>query len=363
MARRHLLITTALAVTTLATGLLAWRQQRELDELRSRGLDQAERAKLQKRVWELEKSNRELQTRAVRAPSDSAGAPAAADATPRQARGESGRANAQQQLAFVRELLSRPEVESYVNLQQRQRVEASYAALFRNLGLDARQSERLTGLLLERQNLRGEVAEAARAQGIDPRQNPEGMRKLLATAREDLETAIRGVIGPAGFSALEGYDATLTQRGVVGELQQRLGAGGEPLSNAQSEQLVRILAKNPVPRPTASAPATATTPVVAGEPLLRAPDLGPVLAGLVGGGSGPAIAASIFAPMPGGGALISDAALVEAQPLLSASQLTALQQLQRQQQAQQEVQRVVRESLSSANRPAASTPATPAPKR
>lgn len=363
VARRHLLLTAALALTTLGTGLLAWRQQRELTELRSRGLDQAERAKLQKRVWELEKSNRELQASAERPPPEPTGAKPAPGTVPRPARGESGRANAQQQLAFVRELLSRPEVESYVNLQQRQRVEASYAALFRNLGLDARQCERLTGLLLERQNLRGEVAEAARAQGIDPRQDPEGMRRLLATAREDLETAIRGVIGPAGFSALEGYDATLTQRGVVGELQQRLGAVGDPLSGAQSEQLVRILAKNPVPGPATAAPGTATPSAATGEAQLRAPDLGPVLAGLVGGGSGPAIAASIFAPMPGGGALISDAALVEAQPLLSASQLTALQRLQRQQQAQQEVQRVVRESLSSANRPAAAAPAAPTPKR
>ena len=202
---------------------------------------------------------------------------------------------------------------------------------------------------------------AARAQGIDPRRNPEGMQRLIATAREELESSIKGLIGPAGFSALQSYDATLPQRGVVNELQQRLGTGGEPLSSSQADQLVRILEKNPVSKPrTASAVATSADNA---DPMFRAPDLGPVLAGLVGGGSGPAIAASIFAPMPGGGTLISNEALVEAQPLLSAAQLAALQQLQRQQQAQQEVQRVVRESLSTANRSAPPTPAAPPPKR
>ncbi len=61
--------------------------------------------------------------------------------------------------------------------------------------------------------------------------------------------------------------------------------------------------------------------------------------------------------MPGGGTIISDAALVQAQSVLSTPQVSALKELQRQQQAQQQVQQIVRESLSSANRP----PAAPAP--
>ena len=187
------------------------------------------------------------------------------------------------------------------------------------------------------------------------------MQRLIATAREELESSIKGLIGPAGFSALQSYDATLPQRGVVNELQQRLGTGGEPLSSSQADQLVRILEKNPVSKPRTAG--TVAAPADNADPMFRAPDLGPVLAGLVGGGSGPAIAASIFAPMPGGVTLISNEALVEAQPLLSAAQLAALQQLQRQQQAQQEVQRVVRESLSTANRSAPPTPAAPPPKR
>ena len=65
--------------------------------------------------------------------------------------------------------------------------------------------------------------------------------------------------------------------------------------------------------------------------------------------------------MPGGGAIISDAALVQAQSVLSAPQVGALKDLQRQQQAQQQVQQIVRESLSSANRSGSAATATPAP--
>lgn len=362
MPRPSRLLIAFLSLTTLGTGLLAWRQHAELEELRTRSLDKTERAQLQKRLWELEKSNRDLQARATRGPG--AANDTAASAVPSTARGseESSRATAQQQMAVVRDLFTRPEVQAYINSQQKLRLEASYAALFRNLGLNPQQSDRLTNLLLERQNLRGEVAEAARAQGLDPRENPEAMRKLMTSARDDIEAAIKSTIGPAGFTALQNYDTTLTQRGVVNELQQRLGASGTPLTPTQADQLVQILANNPVPKAPPTA-ATATPSAAPANPALRGPDLGPILAGLVGGGSGPAIASSIFAPMPGGGTIISNAAVVQSQTILAPQQLTALQQLQQQQQAQQQVQQIVRESLSGAARPAATAPAAPAPRR
>jgi hypothetical protein len=365
MSRRLHVTIAILAATTVTTGVIAWRQSNELTELRARSLDRSERAQLQKQVWDLQKTNRELQSRATPPGNERTETKTGATASAPRAAENNNRASAQQQLAFVRDLAARPEIQAYVASQQRSRLESSYLALFRNLGLNQEQSERLTGLLLERQNLRGEVAEAARSQGIDPRENPEGMRRLLAAAREELETSIKGVIGPAGFAALQSYDATLLQRGVVGDLQQRLGNTGAPLAATQAEQLVQILANNPVPRPNTAASPLAAAGTDAANPTFRGPDLGPVLAGLVGGGSGPAIAASIFAPMPGGGAIISDAALVQAQAVLSPPQVSALKDLQRQQQAQQQVQQIVRESLSSANR-AGSTPTVsppPAPRR
>ena len=61
-----------LAGTTIGGAVLAWRQYAELVELRAAAMNRDERADLQKRVWDLEKLNRELQARleAQRDPSD-----------------------------------------------------------------------------------------------------------------------------------------------------------------------------------------------------------------------------------------------------------------------------------------------------
>jgi hypothetical protein len=50
-----------LLATTVGGAVFAWRQYAELVELRAAAMNRDERADLQKRLWELEKLNRELQ--------------------------------------------------------------------------------------------------------------------------------------------------------------------------------------------------------------------------------------------------------------------------------------------------------------
>ncbi len=52
-----------LALTTLGGAMLAWRQYSELVELRASAMNRDERADLQKRAWDLEKHNQDLQAR------------------------------------------------------------------------------------------------------------------------------------------------------------------------------------------------------------------------------------------------------------------------------------------------------------
>ena len=49
-----------LAATTIGGAVLAWKQYGDLIELRAAAMNTDERADLQKRVWDLEKANREL---------------------------------------------------------------------------------------------------------------------------------------------------------------------------------------------------------------------------------------------------------------------------------------------------------------
>lgn len=339
-----------LTATTIGGAVLAWRQYAELVELRAAAMNRSERSDLHQRIWDLEKQNRELQDRlAVREPSDLA-ALAEASATERPAgdrsfggrggRGPGGRDGFQQQANAFRELMNKPEVQAMLSLQQKAAIDARYGALFKNLNLSPEQQARLSALLAESRTTRRDVEEAARAQGINPRDNPDAFRKLITDAQNEVNASIKGVIGEAGFAQLQSYEQTLPQRSLVNDLQQRLSTADAPLSSTQADQLVQILAANSPAR--TSTNASTTTPPAAppdgrgfGPPGGR----GGELAGMLAGGG----------PMFDGArsATITDAAVAQSQTVLTPTQLSALQQMQRQQQAQQQLQQIVRETLAS----------------
>lgn len=376
--RTYLLL--LLTATTLAGAWLAWRQYGELVELRAIAMNREERADLQKRLWELEKLNRELQARLGSeqtprlAAADGPNPPREPDARggrgdPR-GRGESGL----QQMNAMRDLLAKPEVQAMLNLQQKAGIESRYAALFRNLNVTPEQAARLTALLTERGTTSMDVFNAAREQGIDPRTNPEAFRKLLADAQNEVNNGIKSVIGESGFAQLQTYEQTLPQRSLVNELQQRLSYTSTPLTAAQSEQLIDILAANSPPRTStagAASPATIPPPPTSRGPGFgppgggRGPDAGNMMMGLVGGGG--MVPEIIDSAARISAAPVTTAALAQAQTVLAPPQVAALQQIQQQQLAQQQLQQVFRDTVMPAppagtrgGAPATSVPGAPA---
>ncbi len=359
-----------LTLTTIGGATLAWKQYGELVQLRAIAMNREERADFQKRVWDLEKLNRELQDRlaAARIPGAAEGAGGAADERAPGARTAGGRGDpanrpdVRQQMEAMRELMAKPEFQALVNVQQRAAIEARYGALFRNLNLNDEQTRKLTNLLADRGNVRRDVDEAARAAGIDPRSNPEAFRKLFADAQNELNTAIKSVIGEPGFAQLQTFEQTMPQRTLVDNLQQRLASTGMPLTPQQSEQLVSILVANPAPRALqpAAAISGAAQPgrgpadlgmlatVAGAAPGRGGPDLGGIIAGLAGGMGDNRLA---------GAAPVTPAAVAQAQTVLAPPQLAALQQIQQQQQAQQQLQQLVRDTVTRSSPP----PPAPAP--
>lgn len=366
-----------LAATTVGGALLAWRQYGELVELRAAALNRDERADLQKRIWDLEKSNRELrdQLAAQRGPGEREGAVADADAE-RPARGErggrggdrgpggpGGRGEAfQRQATAVRELMSKPEVQAMLSLQQKVAIEGRYAALFKNLNLPPDQIEKLKSLLAERGTTLQDVFTAGRDLGIDPRQNPEGFRKLVADSQDEINRSIKAVIGEQGFAQLSTYEQTLPQRNLVNDLQQRLSYTSAPLTSAQTEQLVQILAANTPPR-TPSAPTDGPgrggPPPGAGGFPTRGADVG-IVVGAIGGPGASIMAGGFDGGRGPGGAVVTAAAVAQAQSVLAPSQLAALQQIQQQQEAQQQLRKLVSETVQ-ATQPTAPATGAPAP--
>lgn len=372
-----------LTATTLGGALLAWRQYGELVELRASAMNRDERADLQKRVWDLEKANRELQDQlaAHRDPTDMDGLLAAAEdastssspARERGGRGERGDSRGRgsnssglQQATAIRELMSKPEVQAMVSLQQKAAIEARYAPLFKNLNLPVAQIEALKTLLADRSTTMQDVMSAAGEQGINPRENPEAFRKVVADAQSQINNGIKSVIGEQGFAQLSTYEQTLPQRNVVNELQQRLSYTSTPLTAAQAEQMVQILATNS-PQRQASTPTAASgnTQPQMGTPqggrggpppggFGRGPDLGGMIAGALGGGPGMGMIAGAFDGGGGRGpAPVTSAAVSQAQTILAPPQVAALQQIQQQQQTQQQLKQLVNDTLT-ANRPAPS---------
>jgi hypothetical protein len=366
-----------LTATTLGGAALAWRQYGELVELRASAMNRDERADLQKRVWDLEKANRELQDRlaANRDPADLDGMLAAAaegvqtsQSRERGGRGERGDSRGRggstsglQQATAIRDLMAKPEVQAMVSLQQRASIEARYAALFKNLNLPAEQVERLKTLLADRSTTMQDVMAAAREQGINPRENPEAFRKVVADAEDQINNGIKAAIGEQGFAQLTTYEQTLPQRNLVNELQQRLSYTSTPLTAAQAEQMVQILAANAPPRQPSNQvvsnnsgqPQAGTSPGRGGPPpgsLSRGGDFGGMIAGALGGGPGMGMLIGAFDGGSRGTASVTSNAVVQAQTVLAPPQVAALQQIQQQQQTQQQLRQLVNDTMD-ANRP------------
>jgi hypothetical protein len=370
-----------LALTTIGGAVLSWQQYAELVELRAAAMNKAERADLQKRAWDLEKLNKQLrdQLAAQRPAGDAAEALLAAasgeappDRRDRGGRGGPGGTNPLQQFAALRDLMAKPEVQALMSVQQKAAVEARYAALFKNLNLTPAQADQLKTVLADRQTTMQDVMSAALDQGLDPRRDREAYQKLMDGARADVNASIKAVIGDSGFAQFETYEKTMPQRNIVNQLQQRLSYSDTPLTGTQADQLVQILANNtppPAPRP-AGPPGQPPagdrgTLVLGGGPPPgggRGPDpgaLGAMIGGVMGaGGGGPGGPGGPGGLMTFGGggdrggnatAPITPTAVSQAQAVLAAPQVAALQQLQQQQQSQQQLAKIVVDTFTAQN--------------
>lgn len=333
-----------LCIVTLGSCILAWRQHRELTDLRAQRPGRDDASQLQQRVQELENLNREQQEQlrvARQAIGESRPAGATAKEKPVRAAppAESGRSVVQQQTAAIQALMAQPEVQTLMRAQRLALIEQRYAGLFNQLKLSPEQNEKLKSLLEERSTSRQDVLAVAREHGVNPRENPEAFRKLMSDAENQIAKGIMSLIGENGYDQLTGYERTLPQRAVVNQLAERLSYTNTPLNPAQAEQLARILVANPPQRrPATEAAERTANPAQAGTIVRNAMGTVPgvnQLLGVADDAGSPALPAYPITPN----------VLTQAQAVLSPAQLSALQQLQQQQAAQQQLKSLVTETL------------------
>ncbi len=335
-----------LALTTLGGAALAWRQYQELVELRAAAMDTTERAELQKKLSDLEQSNKELrdQLAAARGQKDGSDEMAADNADAPVGPGDNGggrgqnrRAQFEQRIAAFRDLMAKPEVQAMVASERKSALDTQYAALFKSLNLSPEQADKLKELLVQRQDAQRDVFSAAREQGINPRTDPAGFAKLVADAQAPINDGIKSLLGDTGYNQLTNFDQTMPQRNVVNALQQRLSYSDTPLSSSQADQLVQILASN--------TPQKTTTTDTGGFGGRGGGDLGGMarLGGGFGGGGG-----TVAAVVGANAAPITNEAVNQAQTVLTQTQVAALQQLQQQQKTAQQLQQLMRSAAQQA---------------
>lgn len=310
---------------SIAGGIVAWQQYRELASLRDTGGDASDQSDLRRQLAAAQQRLRELQDElasrrsasqiAADEPPGPARGPADADSNPGGRRGGPG---------DPRAFFENPQAQKLMQQQQKLALDGRFAPLFKTLNLSTASLDQFKSLLLEKQTVMPDVMAAAREQGVDPRDNPQEFRKMVAAAQADVDGSIKSLLGDEGFANYQQYQQTLPQRSVVNQLQQSLSYTNAPLSAAQADQLVQILAST-APQPTAGA---------GGMP----PEMGG--RGGFGGGPGGGMGGG-----PGGGpvtAPITTEAVALAQQVLSTPQLEALQQLQQTQQAQEQLNQMRR---------------------
>ncbi|HEX2101168.1 MAG TPA: hypothetical protein VHF69_10915 [Candidatus Synoicihabitans sp.] len=318
------LVIFALATSTIACATLAWQQYRRAEALAAR-LD------------------RPVEAAAVQAGSVKSGGNettvAADDTNPEETtRVESPRENRpnsperrevrRDPAARINALMEQPEFAAAFQLQQKARLDERYASLFRKLNLPPAQLEQLKNLLADREAARMDVMSAARAEGLTGRESRDQLRELVQMTQEEVNASIGETLGDHVLNELQRYDRTAAERGTISQVERRLSYSGAPLSAAQSEALVNILATTGASR---------------------------------GGGAETSATGAVFAIAGGtvagriGGAMITDAVIAQAQGILTPAQLDALRAVQAEQEAQQRISEITRREFER-NRGAPPTP-------
>jgi len=298
------IIIAALILTTLAGGVYGWTQYRRANNL------QAQVAKYTAKT---------TAKHTPRPAGDAKQTPADPKKTPDKSKPTDDPSDAPRMQmpssGALRNLMQSPKAAPLIASQQRVMIENRYASLFKSLNLPPDQLAKFKDLLVEKQNSARDVLTVAREQGLDFRNSNDRseIQQLIQQSQADVDTGITALIGADKFAQYQNYDQTAPQRAVVGQVEQRLSYTSEPLSAAQSDQLVALLAQN---TPAANAGSGSRTFV------FNIGGMGPMS---VGGQNVP----------------ITNDVINAAQSFLTPNQVDALRQMQTEQADQQQLQKML----------------------
>jgi hypothetical protein len=225
-----------LALIAGGASFLAWYEYAQVRDLRALGMTPDDRGRLQKAVWDAQKQVHQLEgqlsaAHVMRTTAD--------DVKP----GADNRAAMGQMASDYLGRLDDPEVRRLMDLQRLANLNRQYGQFFKDARLTPQQIAQFQQLMLERQRAETDVLIAASQQGINPMSDPQEFRQMVRNAQADVDKQIQGALGTDTFGQFHSYQQTANQRGVVNQLQQDLSYSDSPLTDAQKEQMNRVLAQ------------------------------------------------------------------------------------------------------------------------
>lgn len=203
-------------------------------------------------------------------------------------------------------LMENPEFVQALGQQRQAMLDARFGALFRQLNLSGEELAAFKRLLVEKENVLLDVVTVNETTTGGPL-SAETLRQSVRLAQAQIDRSIQHSLGPERFGIYREFEQTLAQRATVTQLEQRLSYTGTPLSPAQAESMVRILAAN--------------APAVPGEST-------PVISILVRDGVPEAVP---VLPTTAATGRVTDEVIAQAQAVLAPVQVTALREIQSQQ--------------------------------
>lgn len=126
-------------------------------------------------------------------------------------------------------------------------IEKKYGGFFMSLGLPQERLDRLRTLLIERQQVTIDAANAALLFGLNPVRDLPAIQRGIEQFQSPVDAVLRNEFGDATFAAYRDFSRTIRERNLLGHFAGMLTAAQQTLEPAQEAQLVQILKKFPGP--------------------------------------------------------------------------------------------------------------------
>jgi hypothetical protein len=120
---------------------------------------------------------------------------------------------------------------------------AKWGLLFRQLGLSSDQIDKFNAIQLQLEESRSDLAAFAASDGLS--MTDPDIAALMREANHEATLDLRDLLGTANYAAYRAYSQNSSALTLVNDLPG-VGAGNDPLSDSQTQQLTQILANSSI---------------------------------------------------------------------------------------------------------------------